>query len=409
VLDFFGSSVVYPSSGALPGNRLGKVAGLLSYAEAVRSSVGGGPRVQTATMVWCETKKIFSLDQEQKPFRQAVDCFALERSFSGPLGKDLADDCYAMENSSSGPLGKDLLACSKTRVAVNDVRSLDRCGKGCRKTCSEGDHEWDCDVSGKEVGFFKKILDSVGDWLDRVCRCPMHLGRISFGSKLKLGFLGLGWLVRRLGKFRRFGVWSSYARMRTGSRRLRCLPFTKKTKQCRLAKSKPRLPPNFTQKLLTEKTFALSNLAISTASSTVATSTEDCAGHGGDFHPVSFEAVAPGAGYEVGSPVGRVLPFSPLKEPTSKPLIQYKRKGRKPKSAVGQWELKDVGFLRRGFLKSSSSSLPPTDRGFSGGGCSRRASSLNSTGGSKAIKTVAFLSALDEEHRRWDKIERCEL
>jgi hypothetical protein len=56
--------------------------------------------------------------------------------------------------------------------------------------------------------------------------------------------------------------------------------------------------------------------------------------------------------------------------------------------------------------------------------------SLNSTCGSQAIspmewslfwssigsgdkgeedKTVAFLSALDEEHRRWDKIERCEL
>jgi hypothetical protein len=175
-----------------------------------------------------------------------VDCFALERSFSGPLGKDLADDCYAMENSSSGPLGKDHLACSKTRVAVDDVGSLDRCGRGCRKMCSEGDHEWDCDVSGKEVGFFRKILDSVGDWLDRVCRRPTHLGRISFGPKPNMGVLGLGWLFGRLGKFRRFGVWSSFARMRTGSRRLSCLPFSKKTKQCGLAKSKPRLPPNFT-------------------------------------------------------------------------------------------------------------------------------------------------------------------
>jgi len=45
VLDFFGSSVVYPSSRAPPGKRLGEVAGLLSYAEAVRSSVGGRPRV----------------------------------------------------------------------------------------------------------------------------------------------------------------------------------------------------------------------------------------------------------------------------------------------------------------------------------------------------------------------------
>jgi len=102
----------------------------------------------------------------------------------------------------------------------------------------------------------------------------------------------------------------------------------------------------------------------------------------GDFRSVSFGAAAPGAGYEVGSPVGRVLHFSPLKEPTSKPLIQYKRKRRKPKSAVGQGELKDVGFIRWGFLKSNSSSLPPAYRGFSGGGCSSRASSLNSTGGS---------------------------
>jgi hypothetical protein len=188
--------------------------------------------------------------------------------------------------------------------------------------------------------------------------------------------------------------------MRTGSRRLRCLPFTKKTKQCGLAKSKARLPPNFTQKLLTEKTFAPSSLAISTASSTVATCTKDCAGLSaetglalvGDFHPVSSEAAAPGVGCEVGSLVGRVLPFSPLKEPTLKPLIQYKRKVRKPKSAVGQGELEDVGFLRRGFLKSSSSSssLLLADRGFSGGGCSSRTSPFNSTGGSQAISPMEW-------------------
>jgi len=320
----------------------------------------------------------------------------LERSFSGPLGKDLAEDCYTMKNSSSGPLGKDLLACSKTRVVVDDVGSMDRCGRGCRKVCLEGGQEWYCDVSGKEVGFFRKILNSVGDWLDRVCRRPTHLGRISFGLKSKLGFLGLGWLFRRLGKFKRFGVWSSYARMRTGSKGLRCLPFTKKTKQCKLAKSKARLPPNFTQKLLREKTLAPSSLAISTASSMVATSIKDYASpvlvigslsaktgltSVGNFHPVSSEAAALGAGYEVGSPIGRVLPFSPLKELTLKPLIQYKRKGRKPKLEVGRGELEDVGFLKWEFLNSSLSSLPPADRGFSRGGCSSRASPLNSTGG----------------------------
>jgi hypothetical protein len=54
--------VVYPSSGAPPGKRLSKDVGLLSYTEVVRSSVGGGPRVQTTTVVWCEMEKIFLLD-----------------------------------------------------------------------------------------------------------------------------------------------------------------------------------------------------------------------------------------------------------------------------------------------------------------------------------------------------------
>jgi hypothetical protein len=118
------------------------------------------------------------------------------------------------------------------------------------------------------------------------------------------------------------------------------------------------------------------------------------------------------------------LPSSSLEEPTSKPLIQYKCKGRKPKSVVSQGKLEDVSFLRRGFLESSSSSLPQADRGFSGRGCSSRARPLNSAGGLQAIsplelslvcssifgdKTVAFLSALDENHRRWDKIEDWEL
>jgi hypothetical protein len=86
-----------------------------------------------------------------------------------------------------------------------------------------------------------------------------------------------------------------------------------------------------------------------------------------------------------------------------------------------------VSFLRRGFLESSSSSLPQADRGFSGGGCSSRARPLNSAGslqaisplelflvcssifGDKGDKTVAVLSALNADHRRWDMIEDCEL
>jgi hypothetical protein len=38
----------------------------------------------------------------------------------------------------------------------------------------------------------------------------------------------------------------------------------------------------------------------------------------------------------MGSPEGRILPSSSLEEPKSKPRSQYKRKGRKPKSMVGQ-------------------------------------------------------------------------
>jgi len=82
---------------------------------------------------------------------------------------------------------------------------------------------------------------------------------------------------------------------------------------------------------------------------------------------------------------------------------------------VGLGEQKDMGFLRWGFIKSSSSSLPLADRGVSGGGCSSQAPPL-SVGGPQFISslewsmfcssmvfgdkgkealTVAFLSPLD--------------
>jgi hypothetical protein len=132
-------------------------------------------------------------------------------------------------------------------------------------------------------------------------------------------------------------------------------------------------------------------------------------------------ALGPQVSIVMGSPEGRVLPSSSLEEPTSMPLIQDKRKGRKPKLVVGQGKLEDVGFLRRGFLESSSSSLSQADRSFSS------ARPLNFVGGPHAIsplelslacssffvdkgdRTMAFLSALDEDHRRWDMIEDCEL
>jgi hypothetical protein len=58
-----------------------------------------------------------------------------------------------------------------------------------------------------------------------------------------------------------------------------------------------------------------------------------------------------------GPPEGRVPPISFLEESMPKTLIQYKRRLRKPKLVVGQGDHDDVGFLRWGFLKSSSSHL----------------------------------------------------
>lgn len=81
-----------------------------------------------------------------------------------------------------------------------------------------------------------------------------------------------------------------------------------------------------------------------------------------------------------------------------------------------------MGFLRRGFFKSSSYSLFQANRGDS--------SVVEPAGGVKSFspldwslfcstvefgtkgqedKIVAFLSALDEEHMLEDKIEGCEL
>jgi len=62
---------------------------------------------------------------------------------------------------------------------------------------------------------------------------------------------------------------------------------------------------------------------------------------------------------EVGLPEGKVPPILSLEESAPKTQIQYKRKCKnmgKPKLVVGQGEHDDVGFLKRGFLKSSSSS-----------------------------------------------------
>jgi hypothetical protein len=87
---------------------------------------------------------------------------------------------------------------------------------------------------------------------------------------------------------------------------------------------------------------------------------------------------------------GGFFQSSSLEEPMSKALIQYKCKGRKPKSTVGQGEKEDMGFLRQGFIKSSSSSLPLANRGVSGGDCSSRARPLNSASGPQFLSPMEW-------------------
>jgi hypothetical protein len=88
---------------------------------------------------------------------------------------------------------------------------------------------------------------------------------------------------------------------------------------------------------------------------------------------------------------------------------------------VGQGKQENVGFFRRGFLESSSSSLSQADRRFSSARPLKSVGGLQTISplelsmayssffGEKGDRTTAFLSALDEDHRRWDMIEDCEL
>jgi hypothetical protein len=135
---------------------------------------------------------------------------------------------------------------------------------------------------------------------------------------------------------------------------------------------------------------------------------------------------------------GRVPPKFSLEVSMPKTLIQYKRKCkdmRKLKLVVGQGEHEDVGFLRWGFLKSSSSSTFRADPGDSSSSHSSNTlldaplvvevaggvQSFSLLGGSlfcstvgfgskgQEDKTVAFIFALDEEHIREDKLVGWEL
>jgi hypothetical protein len=220
VLAFFGTPVVSsPFSGVPVGMSLGKVAGVLSFAEVVGSPVVGVPLVQKAAAVWCEAEKIYSLDWEPVPFRQAVDCFELERSSFGPLGKGLVVNCYALECSSPSPLGKDLLACSKMRDAVDVAEAAG-------------------DVAVQELGIFRKLLVIFEKWLLWACAHRSHLGWVSSdGLKRSMGrikcCLGLGRMHFRARRSRRMGC-RSFSK-KTSKSGLRRVDFIKKVKNCGLA------------------------------------------------------------------------------------------------------------------------------------------------------------------------------
>jgi hypothetical protein len=153
------------------------------------------------------------------PFRQAVDCFELERSSFGPLGKGLAVDCYALECSSPSPLGKDLLACSKMRDAVDVAEAAG-------------------DVIVQELGIFRKLLVVFEKWLLWACAHRSHLSWVSSdGLKRSMGrikcCLGLGRKRFRARRSRRVGCRS--LSKKTSKSGLKRVDFIKKVKKCGLA------------------------------------------------------------------------------------------------------------------------------------------------------------------------------
>jgi hypothetical protein len=144
-------------------------------------------------------EKIILLGQEQETIRQAVDCFAMERSSSGPLGKDLHADGSKIQDSRGCSL-----ACSKKRVAVDDV-------------------ELEVDTLEQEFGVFKKLLDIFEVWLVWACGRRAKLGLYSsFGLKRRMGKNGLGRLFKSC-----FGL--GRMRLRAGSSRVGCRHYSKKT------------------------------------------------------------------------------------------------------------------------------------------------------------------------------------
>jgi hypothetical protein len=144
-------------------------------------------------------EKIIPLGREQGTLWQAMDCFAMERSSSGPLGKDLHADGSRIRDSRGCSL-----ECSKKWVAVDDV-------------------ELEVDESVQELAVFRKLLYIFEVSLVWACRHRAKLGLYSsLGLKGRMGRNGLGRLFKSC-----FGL--GWMRLRVGSSKVGCRPYSKKT------------------------------------------------------------------------------------------------------------------------------------------------------------------------------------
>jgi hypothetical protein len=192
-LEFFGSSIgcgfgVSSPDEKLRGKKvgvgLGKAAGPLSFAEAVRSTptipaFGGRNLVSLEEVAWCEEEQFPIKERSCEIVQQAVDCSAWEKSLLDPVGKDHCGD-----------------------------GSNFRKGRECSTR--------DCDVS-----VCRKILEQVGVWLDWVSGSNVGWSRIS-SAGLKLGRCRISSAVLRR------------PHCRDGSRKLGFKPNPKKAKRLSL-------------------------------------------------------------------------------------------------------------------------------------------------------------------------------
>jgi len=177
---FGGSSPEEKSRGKEVGVWLGKAAGPLSFAEAVRSTPNitafeGRNLVSQVEAAWCEEQ--FPLKERSCAIvRQAVDCYAWEKSLLDPAGKDL---CGVGSN-------------------VRKVRK--------------------CSIRDSDVSVCRKILERVGVWLDWVSGSNVGWSR-SYSVGLKMGRCRIASAVLRR------------PRCRDGSRKLGSKPNPKKAKR----------------------------------------------------------------------------------------------------------------------------------------------------------------------------------